>query len=185
MLTPRGRRQHRGQAQPPTCPKVITLVRGGRAAGTRVASPESTGKAGWARPRRATPRALRCVFSGATSGVYLGYSATPLFQRFEGCFKGPLPRHLPEVASRIPTQGSKGNGDSGRLVPRSRAGEQALQRDTPRNTESFATGKDKRAIRATHVSASHRPHATPLAALCCTSRREQRDAAAASVSARR
>ena len=31
------------------------------------------------------------------------------------------------IASRIPTQGSKGNGDSGRLVPRTRAGEQALQ----------------------------------------------------------
>ena len=33
------------------------------------------------------------------------------------------PRHLPEVAWRIPRQGSKGNGDSGRLVQRTRAGE--------------------------------------------------------------
>ena len=69
---------------------------------------------------------------------YYGYWTPGYFRRSEGCFKGPLPRHLPEAASRIPTQGSKGNGDSGRLVPRAHAGEQALQRDTPLKTESFA-----------------------------------------------
>ena len=96
-----------------------------------------------------------------------GYSATPLFQRFEGCFKGPLPRHLPEVASRIPTQGSKGNGDSGRLVPRTRAGEQALQRDTPLKRQTFARkGRRER---------SERPMSRPLTGR--TRRHWQRSAA--------
>ena len=67
-----------------------------------------------------------------------GYWTTPSFRRSDSRIEGPLPRHLPEVASRNPRQCSKGNGDSGRLVPRTRAGEQALQRDTPLNTESFA-----------------------------------------------
>ena len=84
------------------------------------------------RPRRLAGVRRRTVRLAA------GYWTTPSFRRSDSRIEGPLPRHLPEVASRNPRQCSKGNGDSGRLVPRTRAGEQALQRDTPLNTESFA-----------------------------------------------
>ena len=78
------------------------------------------------------------ALTSLTLECLVGYWTPGYFRRSDIRIEGPLPRHLPEVASRIPRQGSKGNGDSGRLVPRTREGEQALQRDTPLNTESFA-----------------------------------------------
>ena len=103
-------------------------------------SPESTRMVVGKRARSPMPRQAFAVgptrlLSAKTSH---GYWTPGYFRRSDIRIEGPLPRHLPEVASRIPRQGSKGNGDSGRLVPRTGAGEQALQNDTPLNTESFA-----------------------------------------------
>ena len=96
-----------------------------------------------------------------------GYWTTPSFRRSDSRIEGSLPRHLPKVASRNPRQCSKGNGDSGRLVPRTRAGEQALQRDTPLKRKSFARkGRRER---------SERPMSRPLTGR--TRRHWQRSAA--------
>ena len=84
-----------------------------------------------ARARTASRRARTCEATCAARTELVrrtyGYWTTPSFRRSDSRIEGPLPRHLPEVASRNPRQCSKGNGDSGRLVPRTRAGEQALQ----------------------------------------------------------